>query len=118
MVEHYQACSPMGRRVLRFFDFPPNYYELECVDALRRMGWQRDAYLFNTGKYLWRLGQKDGASVLSDLQKAYEYLEWWIQENRNALQTFRGIPVTTALMATQEIERLLSEIEGGNDAGK
>lgn len=44
------------------------------------IGMDRDAFLYNCTKYLWRLGRKPGADVLQDLKKARQYLDFRIEE--------------------------------------
>lgn len=80
MPDYYQSCSPIGRPVLGLLGIKNDCYELECVEALQRHGWQKNAYLFNVGKYLWRLGQKPESSVVSDLKKALEYLNYYLAD--------------------------------------
>lgn len=53
---------------------------IECIQVVRHMG-------FNVGnvvKYLWRAGQKEGASELEDLRKARWYLDDEIRRREEA----------------------------------
>jgi len=47
----------------------------EHVKVAEAKGWDSDAFIYNTTKYLWRFGKKAGASILQDLKKARWYLD-------------------------------------------
>jgi len=51
----------------------------EAIKVLHEWGLDKDAYLWNTGKYLSRAGHKDGNSLLQDLTKARWYLDYKIR---------------------------------------
>lgn len=58
----------------------PSYYggadnPYEAIKVLREWQLDKDAYLWNVGKYLSRAGHKDGNSQLQDLAKARFYLD-------------------------------------------
>ena len=62
----------------------PSYYggadnPYEAIKVLREWQLDKDAYLWNTGKYLSRAGHKDGNSLLQDLTKARWYLDYKIR---------------------------------------
>lgn len=62
----------------------PSYYggadnPYEAIKVLREWQLDKDAYLWNVGKYLSRAGHKDGNSQLQDLTKARWYLDYKIQ---------------------------------------
>lgn len=62
----------------------PSYYggadnPYEAIKVLHEWGLDKDAYLWNVGKYLCRAGHKDGNSKLQDLMKARKYLDYKIQ---------------------------------------
>ena len=64
-------------------DHPPYYggkdNPYEAIKVLKAWGLDKDAYLWNTVKYLSRAGHKDGNSLLQDLTKARWYLDYKIQ---------------------------------------
>ena len=47
--------------------------EIECCDVMEGLGFQRDSYLWNAFKYLWRCKQKDNEH--QDVKKAVWYLK-------------------------------------------
>ena len=51
----------------------------EAIKVLREWKLDKDAYLWNVGKYLSRAGHKDGNSQLQDLTKARWYLDYKIR---------------------------------------
>lgn len=51
----------------------------EAIKVLREWQLDKDAYLWNVGKYLSRAGHKDGNSSLQDLMKARYYLDYKIR---------------------------------------
>lgn len=51
----------------------------EAIKVLREWQLDKDAYLWNVGKYLSRAGHKDGNSQLQDLTKARWYLDYKIR---------------------------------------
>ena len=51
----------------------------EAIKVLREWQLDKDAYLWNVGKYLSRAGHKDGDSQLQDLTKARWYLDYKIR---------------------------------------
>lgn len=51
----------------------------EAIKVLREWQLDKDAYLWNVGKYLSRAGHKDGNSQLQDLTKARWYLNYKIR---------------------------------------
>lgn len=51
----------------------------EAIKVLREWQLDKDAYLWNVGKYLSRAGRKDGNSQLQDLTKARWYLDYKIR---------------------------------------
>ena len=51
----------------------------EAIKVLHEWGLDKDAYIWNTGKYLSRAGHKDGNSLLQDLTKARWYLDYKIR---------------------------------------
>lgn len=51
----------------------------EAIKVLREWQLDKDAYLWNVGKYLSRAGHKDGNSLLQDLTKARWYLDYKIR---------------------------------------
>lgn len=51
----------------------------EAIKVLREWQLDKDAYLWNVGKYLSRAGHKDGNSQIQDLMKARCYLNYKIQ---------------------------------------
>lgn len=51
----------------------------EAIKVLREWQLDKDAYLWNVGKYLSRAGHKDGNSQLQDLMKARWYLDYKIR---------------------------------------
>lgn len=51
----------------------------EAIKVLREWQLDKDAYLWNVGKYLSRAGHKDGNSQLQDLMKARCYLDYKIR---------------------------------------
>lgn len=51
----------------------------EAIKVLREWQLDKDAYLWNVGKYLSRAGHKDGNSQLQDLAKARWYLNYKIR---------------------------------------
>ena len=62
----------------------PSYYggadnPYEAIKVLREWKLDKDAYLWNVGKYLSRAGHKDGNSQLQDLTKARWYLDYKIR---------------------------------------
>ena len=62
----------------------PSYYggadnPYEAIKVLREWQLDKDAYLWNVGKYLSRAGHKDGNSQLQDLTKARWYLDYKIR---------------------------------------
>lgn len=62
----------------------PSYYggadnPYEAIKVLREWRLDKDAYLWNVGKYLSRAGHKDGNSQLQDLTKARWYLDYKIR---------------------------------------
>ena len=62
----------------------PAYYggadkPYEAIKVLREWQLDKDAYLWNVGKYLSRAGHKDGNSQLQDLTKARWYLDYKIR---------------------------------------
>lgn len=62
----------------------PSYYggadnPYEAIKVLREWQLDKDAYLWNVGKYLSRAGHKDGNSKLQDLMKARKYLDYRIR---------------------------------------
>lgn len=62
----------------------PSYYggadnPYEAIKVLREWQLDKDAYLWNVGKYLSRAGHKDGNSKLQDLMKARKYLDYKIR---------------------------------------
>ena len=62
----------------------PAYYggadnPYEAIKVLREWQLDKDAYLWNVGKYLSRAGHKDGNSQLQDLTKARWYLHYKIR---------------------------------------
>lgn len=62
----------------------PSYYggadnPYEAIKVLREWQLDKDAYLWNAGKYLSRAGHKDGNSQLQDLTKARWYLDYKIR---------------------------------------
>lgn len=62
----------------------PSYYggadnPYEAIKVLREWQLDKDAYLWNVGKYLSRAGHKDGNSQLQDLTKARFYLDYKIR---------------------------------------
>lgn len=71
----------------------------EAIKVLREWGLDKDAYLWNTGKYLSRAGHKDGNSLLQDLTKARWYLDYKIrllEEQQkiaeNVVDTLKKVP--------------------------
>lgn len=71
----------------------------EAIKVLREWQLDKDAYLWNVGKYLSRAGHKDGNSQLQDLTKARWYLNYKIrllEEQQNVAEsvvdTLKKIP--------------------------
>lgn len=63
----------------------PDHYggednQYETIKVLRAWGLDRDAYLWNVGKYISRAGKKSGNSLLQDLKKAAFYLDYRIKD--------------------------------------
>jgi hypothetical protein len=55
---------------------PPHYADgkYECLDVAESLGIDKDGYLLNAFKYIWRCGKKDPNKVREDLEKAVFYL--------------------------------------------
>ena len=71
----------------------------EAIKVLREWQLDKDAYLWNVGKYLSRAGHKDGNSQLQDLTKARWYLDYKIrllEEQQkiaeNVVDTLKKVP--------------------------
>jgi hypothetical protein len=69
-------------------DHPEHYQRggVECIDVAEHLSFNRG----NALKYVWRAGEKDGASEVDDLLKAIWYLEREVarlssQEDSNAV---------------------------------
>ena len=71
---------------------PPHYQKhpsgLQCISVVRDQGY----LIGNTVKYLWRAGYK--GDRLEDLQKAWQYLTWAIEEGARINST----PATDAFL--------------------
>jgi hypothetical protein len=75
-------------------DHPLHYApgEFEHYKVAIALGWDKDAFIYNTTKYLWRVGRKTHAPVIEDLKKARWYLERRIeQEEKQERQLFSDI---------------------------
>lgn len=59
---------------------------LEHVKVAEALGWDRDAFIYNCTKYLWRFGLKPGEDVLKDLRKA----RWYLDRKIKRLEETRG----------------------------
>ena len=71
----------------------------EAIKVLREWQLDKDAYLWNVGKYLSRAGHKDGNSQLQDLTKARWYLDYKIRlleeqqkVTESAVDTLKKVP--------------------------
>lgn len=57
----------------------PQHYKvkggLEAIDMAEMLGLDKDAWLFNTFKYIVRASKKRRASKITDLKKAIWYIE-------------------------------------------
>lgn len=91
---HDAACPdhdhPPGHCRLRIQDDKvnhPSHYGgdtiYEHVKVATALGWTNDALIYNCTKYLWRVGKKDGASVIEDLKKALWYLTERVRQEKN-----------------------------------
>ena len=49
-----------------------NVYEF--VKVAEAIGWDKDAYMFSAGRYMWRTGKKDPEKEIEDLEKAIWYI--------------------------------------------
>lgn len=52
----------------------------EHVKVAEARGWDKDAFIYNCTKYLWRFGKKASESILKDLRKARWYLDRRIKQ--------------------------------------
>lgn len=59
---------------------------IECIDVVEHMGFS----LGNAVKYIWRVGQKPGESVLRDLKKAAWYIAHEIGKIEKAIERKGG----------------------------
>lgn len=73
---------------MSMIDHPEHYQRggVECIDVAEHLSFNRG----NALKYVWRAGEKDGASEVDDLLKAIWYLEREVarlssQEDSNAV---------------------------------
>ncbi len=70
-------------KIKKNVDHPSHYggadNPYEAIKVLREWRLDKDAYLWNVGKYLSRAGHKDGNSQLQDLTKARWYLDYKIR---------------------------------------
>lgn len=84
---HYQGCGEIGREILSNSDFPSEYLDFECIDAIEALN--LDFALGNAIKYLWRAGTKktwwkrSHSVVLEDLRKAQWYLDRYLVNRYN-----------------------------------
>lgn len=84
---HYLGCGEIGREILSNSDFPTEYLDFECIDAIEALN--LDFALGNAIKYLWRAGTKkpwwkrSHSVVLEDLNKSKWYLERYLNNCYN-----------------------------------
>lgn len=78
----------------------------EAIKVLREWGLDKDAYLWNAGKYLSRAGHKDGNSLLQDLTKARWYLDYKIQLLTDARKVTEEVVDTLKKMPEESVKEL------------
>lgn len=60
--------------------------QYEHYQVMIATGLYQDGFLYNCTKYLWRLGRKDGAPKLQDLEKARWYLDKRIELEKELIK--------------------------------
>ena len=64
----------------------PSHYNsgnLETIDVIADLGWEKGFCLGNVIKYVSRAGRKSNVSEIEDLKKARWYLDRWISSAAN-----------------------------------
>ncbi len=78
----------------------------EAIKVLHEWGLDKDAYLWNTGKYLSRAGHKDGNSLLQDLTKARWYLDYKIRLLTEQQKIAESVVDTLKKMPEESVKEL------------
>jgi len=83
--EYYSEPSELGMLVIEKL-LLPDVIKDTCIETIWHLEATTEDWNFNLSsalKYLWRLGQKQGSSVQSDIRKALVYLDWEFDQTDN-----------------------------------
>lgn len=87
----------------------------EAIKVLREWQLDKDAYLWNVGKYLSRAGHKDGNSQLQDLTKARWYLDYKIQLLEEQQKVTESVVDTLKKVPNDATDKLATIYESSRD---
>ena len=98
----------------------PSYYggadnPYEAIKVLREWQLDKDAYLWNVGKYLSRAGHKDGNSQLQDLTKARWYLDYKIRLLEEQQKITESVVDTLKKVPSEVTDKLTTIYESSHD---
>lgn len=98
----------------------PSYYggadnPYEAIKVLREWQLDKDAYLWNVGKYLSRAGHKDGNSQLQDLTKARLYLDYKIRLLEEQQKVTESVVDTLKKVPNAVTDKLTTMSNGSRD---
>ena len=82
---YYKNPSPLGMLVIEKL-LQPDVIKETCIETIWHLEATTGDWTFNLSsalKYLWRLGQKDGATTESDIRKALVYMDWEFNQTDN-----------------------------------
>lgn len=92
-MNYYQEISPLGKPIIEKLIIGSKIkvnLKQECRLVIYELetdhGWGFN--LCSALKYLWRLGEKPGASIQGDCRKVVEYLQWEIEADVWVNNTF------------------------------
>ena len=87
----------------------------EAIKVLREWQLDKDAYLWNVGKYLSRAGHKDGNSQLQDLTKARWYLDYKIRLLEEQQKITESVVDTLNKVPSEVTDKLTTIYESSHD---